>query len=135
MRRERVYREDELGPGHLLVRRSLAAARGRPEGEIYFEEPLRTWRGSVARGSHLHNGRILKKLLTWARPELQPDLAIVLVDCDGDRQRKPRLTAALQDRVTPHVIGVAVQEFEPWLIADTACVAKELHRELAHVRI
>src|SRR5689334_6448808 len=103
--------EDSLGPAHILVRRCIATVRRLPTPAILFEEPLRV-RGAVAQGSRLLHPPTLRKLLTWIDPKKRPDLAIVLVDCDGDSERKKRLEESTASLEAPHVIGVAVQEFE-----------------------
>src|SRR5947209_6964249 len=83
--------EEMLGPAHLLARRALSAAKSVPENAIRFEQPLRTRRGRIARGSMLHDAQTLRELMTWGAPQRRPDLALVLVDCDGDPGRKTRL--------------------------------------------
>lgn len=117
--------EDALGAAHLLVRRALAPARNLPESAIVFDEPLRT-RGRIPRGSDLHDARTLAQLLTWASPSRRPELAIVMIDSDGDVRRKEKLAEAVQSVSTTHVIAMAVQEFEAWLIADHNAVARVL---------
>jgi hypothetical protein len=113
-------REEHLGAAHVLVRRVSAEARGCDPGEIRFEAPLRR-RGRLPRGSDLVHPPTLRQLLSWARPALQPDVAIVLVDADGDRQRRTRLGREVGALLLPRVIAAAVQEFETWLAADDAC--------------
>jgi hypothetical protein len=49
-------------------------------------------------------------------------LAIALVDADGDSHRRADLLRALEGIVVPHVVAVATQEFESWLIADHEAV-------------
>jgi hypothetical protein len=48
------------------------------------------------------------------------------VDCDDDHRRKLQLTGFLSDIPVEHVVGVAVQEFEAWLIADGDAVRAAL---------
>jgi hypothetical protein len=60
----------------------------------------------------------LRQLLTWADPAFAPDLAIVLVDADGDRARRTEMLKATEELTTPRIIAVAVQELEAWLLAD-----------------
>jgi hypothetical protein len=57
---------------------------------------------------------------------LRPDLAIVLVDCDGENTRKSRLEGDLASIPCPKVIAVAVQEFEAWLLADVPSAMRVL---------
>ena len=118
--------KEGLGPGHVLVRRATAAARSIPEAAVVFEEPLRTRRGRLARGSDLHNASTLQQLLTWGSRDRQPHLAIVLIDSDGDAGRKARVAATLQEQDVLKVIAMAVKEFEAWLIADHRAVANAL---------
>lgn len=115
--------DDDLGSAHLIVRRCLAEVRSLPHSAILFEEPLRT-RSRIARGSDLLNERTLEQLLSWPRAGQKPDLAVVLVDCDGDARRRETLIAAVAKISVAKVIGMAVQEFESWLIADHGAVAK-----------
>lgn len=117
--------EEELGAAHLLIRRALEQGRGIPEAAVSFEEPLRLRRGGrIARGSDLLSSQRLRELLTW--PAHPPDLAVVLVDADGFLDRLQVLQRAVVDRSVPHAIGVAVQEFEAWLISDHGAVKKAL---------
>ena len=115
-------KEEHLGPAHILVRRCLVADRSIPEGAVRFEGPMRTPRACAAVGTALYGTRqSLRRLLTWPmhpKAPQQPDLAVVLVDADGDTGRKTRLEAWCSDRPVTKVIGVAIQEFEAWLIAD-----------------
>jgi Domain of unknown function (DUF4276) len=117
--------EESLGPAHILVRRCVTAARRHvPPSAVLFEEPLRTGRSVRARGSDLLDSSTLRRLLTWIDLKKRPDLAVVLVDSDNDSDRKKRLCEAVATVKAPHVIGVAVQEFESWLIADHEAVTK-----------
>ena len=115
--------ETGLGSAHILIRRSLSTEAGFPSPQIRFESPLRV-RGRIARGSDLRDPTRLRRLLTWARPELKPDLAIVLVDRDGEASRKRRIESSLQDIMVPFVVGVAREEFESWLLADGRTVSR-----------
>jgi hypothetical protein len=112
---------EALGAAHLFVARCLERKRKIPSAAIRFEEPLRS-RGRAARGSLLYNPVILRQLLTWADPDMQPDLAIVLVDSDGRRDRKRELEPVIRASAVPAVLGVAVEEFESWLAADVRAV-------------
>ncbi|MDY7226499.1 DUF4276 family protein [Hyalangium rubrum] len=123
--------EEELGSAHLLVRRCLEKSRGLDASLVQFEEPLRTGRGKLARGSILHSPNTLRPLLFWADPGRQPDLAVVLVDADGDEERQPLLDSALEGIPVEAVVSVAIQEFEAWLVADTAALQSVLRQPLA----
>jgi hypothetical protein len=111
--------EEELGPGHLLVRRALAKARNMPEQAILFVAPNRIDGGRLARGSDLHGPRRLRKLLAYAPNQKAPHLAVVLVDEDGQSKRRAALDDALDGTTRPPaVLALAVREFEAWLVAD-----------------
>jgi hypothetical protein len=110
----------ELGPAHLLIKRCLRDVGG-TSSPIAFEAPLRI-AGRVARGSDLLVGRSLRRLLTWPARALAPDLAVVLVDGDGDTSRLATLTSAIEGLSASIVVGVCVHEFESWLAADLTAV-------------
>jgi hypothetical protein len=106
-----------LGPAHHLCSRLIARELPKPR-EVLFLSPLHLKAGKPHRGSDLHNAKFVRRLLTIADPKRRPDLALVLVDEDGDAGRRRELTAALQDVPQLHVIAVPIREFEAWLIAD-----------------
>lgn len=116
--------EQMLGPGHVLVRRALSEARGVSPADVQFESPLRTRRGRVPRGSDFLRSTTLLQLLSWADPARQPNLAVVLVDADGDRQRRRKLQSIARQVTVPAIVAVATQEFEAWLIADHATLSQ-----------
>ncbi len=113
--------EPHLGAAHHLLRRAIEAARSIPTAAIRFESPLRT-RGRIA--TDLQHQRTLRQLLTWLDPRKRPDLAVVLVDCDGENTRKARLMGYVTGLPVAHVIAVAIQEFEAWLLADAVTVGR-----------
>src|SRR5687767_13026917 len=115
--------EAALGAGHLLIRRLLTHATSIDPSDIVFCSPMRVPPGRHAKGSDLINPTAVRRLLSWPRREQVPHLAIVLVDADGDGQRGTRLRAALAQIQVTHVVAVAIQEFEAWLIADHECLA------------
>jgi len=121
-------KDDFLGPAHLLLRRAMMEAWSAPSAAIAFESPKR-FRGRLACGSDLHNERSLCELLSWFQPMQKPELAMVLVDADGDKQRQTRLQRATDGVSVPIIITVAVQEFEAWLISDHRAVRAVLNVE------
>ena len=117
--------EAHPGAAHLLVRRIVAgAARCRPEA-VRFVSPLRTSGGRIVRGSDLHVGATLRKLLAFPASSRRPQLGIVLVDEDGVRSRRD-LRTALEGTVVPAALGLATPEFEAWLVADHAVLCAAL---------
>lgn len=116
--------EPMLGAAHLLLRRALVQARALEEDDVRFDAPLLV-RGRVACGSDLLDAARLRGLLAWATPTRTPDLVVVLVDADGHgpARRKALRQVAGTCRV-PCVVGVAVQEFEAWLVTDTKAIAQ-----------
>lgn len=117
-----------LGPAHILLRRAIARARNVDARAVEFLSPL-TIRGRTAQGSDLHDPATVRKLLAFLR--VIPQLAIVLVDADGDvgARRRP-LQDLLESRPFVVVHAIAVQEFESWLIADVSAASKVLNRRL-----
>lgn len=115
--------EEQFGAVHWLVRRSLAHVTEVPPNAVRFQEPKRTGRAKVAQGSKLLKPQVLRPLMQWTEP---PDLAVLVVDRDGEanRNRKQNLQATLRG-LSPRptrVVAVAVEEFEAWLIADISTV-------------
>ena len=123
--------EDDLGSGHVLVRRCLELTRGVPAAAVRFEAPLRDRRGNVARGAALLQRETLRQLLSWPLPRMRPELVVVLVDCDEDPGRKARLEEIVAGIAVSTVIAVAVQEFEAWLVADHRAVCQALDATLS----
>ncbi len=74
--------------------------------------------------------KTLLKLLTWPRADARPDLAVVLVDEDGDTGRRGRLEAIVESLPVRVVVGVAVRELEAWLLADMAAVSSATQRSI-----
>ena len=76
--------DEELGAAHALVRRTIESRAPAAAHGIQFEEPLRLVPSlRRPRGSDLLDRKSLRRLLTWG-PHSRPDLAVVLVDEDGD---------------------------------------------------
>lgn len=122
--------DEHLGPAHHLVRRCLCEGTRLPVAAVRFRAPLRH-RGRIAVGSDLLHSKVLRQLLTWPRVDARPDLAVVLVDEDGDAGRRSRLEANVDGLPVRVVVGVAVRELEAWLLADTAAVREATQRNVA----
>ena len=120
-----ALRPESWGPAHELIARMKHEPAPASPAELRFDSPKR-FRGRLAKGSDLHNERALRELLSWFRPDEQPDLAVVLVDADGDQQRANRLRQAVSSLKVPAIVVASIQEFEAWLIADHACVSAVL---------
>lgn len=114
------------GPAHHLVERLAAAVAGDRPRSVAFLSPLRLPTGRPHRGSDLLVGKRLRQLLEFATHQRAPDLAIVLVDEDGVPGRRQELVANAEGVHQPHVIAVAVREFESWLIADQKALSNHL---------
>ena len=124
----RVINAESYGPAHILVQRQLSVYSPKP---LEFLAPLRKPNGQHRIGSDLLNKKSLRQALTWPPRETRtPDFAIIIVDQDGDKQRKTNLLENLQGITLGHVIALARQEFESWLITDYNCVNKILEKEL-----
>lgn len=116
----------EWGPGHHLLARALARIG---QSAPVFHAPLRLGRGRVPRGSDLLDVQNLRVLCTWIRLEHLPNLVVILVDEDGNTQRRRDLAGAVEAFPSPPspsaiVVAVARQEFESWLIADPRTVTE-----------
>lgn len=115
----RPLHDEHLGPVHRLVARCVAEAIS--GFAVDFVSPNRSRHGTTVRGSMLRDRpRQLRELLTWPDPRVRPDLAIVMVDQDGDRQLRSRLELAMGDVSLPTALAIPVPEFEAWLLADVA---------------
>jgi hypothetical protein len=107
----------DFGPAHVLVQRALVEHLNFSAAELRFVVPLRVG-VRRHRGSDLIVSSVLRRLLTWPRADERPDLAIVVVDEDGDAQRGTNITSACEAMALPTVVGVCRPEFEAWLMAD-----------------
>jgi hypothetical protein len=123
---------EHLGPVHLLIHRALTDQRV-PQGAVRFEAPLRV-RGRTAKGSDLYSEGTLRQLLRWARPDLRPDLVVVMVDTDDELGRVRRLEAATTNIGVQRIVAGAVREFEAWLIADTRALRQTFGLDISTTR-
>jgi hypothetical protein len=122
--------EEDLGAAHILCRRVLVDLGAVPHAAVVFEAGLRL-RGRVPTGSDLHGPSELRKLLAFVSSP--PDLVVVLIDSDGRATERRRLVESIPFRATAprFVLGVAVEEFESWLVADAAAVTAAVQREVS----
>lgn len=118
--------EAEYGAAHVLVLRAIDFLSPKPFLGVQFEAPLNLPTPRPPRGSDLLDRKNLRRLLGWP-PNRRPDLAVVLVDEDGVEDRLPTVRSYLDaDWVPPVAVGVAVREFESWLIGDVQSVREVL---------
>lgn len=117
--------DEQLGAAHALVRRCVVASTRVPDAAVQMLEPLRLGTGRVARGSDLLEPDAVRRLLAWP-PNKRPDLAVILVDADGRTDRLARLREWTNNALLRPAIGVAIQEFEAWLISDEVAVSRAL---------
>lgn len=113
---------DDLGPAHVLVRRCLAVEASVPEASVTFVAPRRLASGRHAKGSDLLVATVLNKLFVRTPEQVEEDLTILFVDQDGDRRRERTLRELCGRHPRRIAIGVAVPEFEAWLLADLAAL-------------
>lgn len=116
---------DDLGPAHIIVQRILTEGAQIPPPAIDFVEPLRTKTGARAQGSQLLKPSILDEILAgWLLAP--PPLVVLLVDSDDQSpaERAAILEAALVRNSLVGAVGVAVKEFESWLIADAKAIGE-----------
>lgn len=126
----RALAEDDLGPAHLLVRRCLVQEARIPEASICFVAPRRMTTGRHLKGSDLLVPSVLDKLFVPVPGLPDEDLVVLLVDQDGDRHRERMLRTLRERHARKIAIGVAVPEFESWLLADLAAARQVLGREI-----
>ncbi len=115
---------DDLGPAHIIVQRILTEGARIPAPAIDFVEPLRTKTGARAHGSQLLKPSVLDEILAaWL---LAPPLIVLLVDSDDQppAERAAILEAGLERNFLAGAVGVAVKEFESWLIADAKSISQ-----------
>lgn len=118
--------EVELGAAQILVRRTIALLDSDRGHAVQFEQPLNLPTGRPPRGSDLLNRKNLRGLLSWVGPR-RPDLAVLLIDEDGKEARFSSVKSYLDSGWSPPVaVGVAVREFESWLIEDMQTVREVL---------
>lgn len=118
-----VLDDDQLGPAHVLVRRSMHAVTDVPEAAIRFLAGLRLG-ARVPRGADLLDRRNLRQLCTYLSADTKPDLTVIFVDADRTSGRQRDLEAHVEGLAHAPIIAVAVQEFEAWLIADGPAVSQ-----------
>lgn len=115
---------EHLGPAHLLVRRVFVESGSLPAGAVRFVAPLRKGNSREARGSDLRERTTLRRLLSYPPGAERPDLVVVLVDADGERGRREMLLEHIEGISQTAAIGLCIQEFEAWLVADTRALTE-----------
>lgn len=129
-----IIPDEELGPGHVLVRRGLESQRV-PAAAVAFLEGKKTSRGTRPRGSHLLDRAVLRQLLTVFPSREPPSLFVILVDRDGKAERRKELRNHVEGlESAPRVIAVAREEFEAWLVADGASVGRVLRSPVNRIK-
>ena len=119
--------DDDLGPAHVLVRRSLAAERGVPESAVVFRGRYRDEDGCHLVGSDLlDDARRARLAALHALFADRIDLVVLLVDRDGHADRTPAALGASWTGRTALAVGVPREEFEAWLIGDGSAAARRL---------
>jgi hypothetical protein len=58
----------------------------------------------------------------WPSAHRRPNVAVLLVDADGDNTRRASLAKHVEGISLTTVIAIAVQEFESWLLGDQAAL-------------
>jgi hypothetical protein len=128
--------EERLGPAHRLVRRAIAHVSDVPGAAVSFQQHKR-FEGRQPKGSDLRRAEALKQLLNYDelyadRPPV-PELAVLLIDQDGEAGRRQSLEETVERVRTgaepTRCIAVAVQEFEAWLVADVGTIQYVLGEE------
>ena len=89
-----------------------------PERALDFRAPYNTRRGQPLHGTRMLVSAFLDEALAGWR--LEPALVVLLVDADEKPvdSRRSILREALGRNGLEGAVGVAVQEFESWLMAD-----------------
>jgi len=124
--------EDHLGAAHVLTRRCIHEASQAPEAAVQFMAPLLAG-GRLPKGSDLLRCKTLRQLTRGPWPEPRPDVVVILVDADGSARRAIDLRECLDREpasAQPVAVGVAIQEFEAWLLADTRAAGDALREEI-----
>lgn len=123
--------EEQIGPAHLLVQRCISREWGLTRDDMQFTSPplLVSHRRNprLPVGSDLRTGKNLIRLLrAWVREADVPDLALILIDQDGDRQIRTELQNAIRadSPCIRWILAVAIEEFESWLLADASALSQ-----------
>jgi len=112
-----------LGAAHLLVERCLLSKLVGQDVAVRFLSPLRLPDDArIPRGSDLLKRKTVRRLVASFGRGLDPDLVVVLVDTDGDTQRRTLLVRFIDEPPVKHllrsIVGAAQQAFEAWLLGD-----------------
>ena len=138
----KVIERDREGALHTLIRRELESL-GLPDCNFVHRHPSIQERGIKLRTGHsILNGKYLAQMVISWKPE-EVDMILIVVDADDSlSQRQRDLERALNTIRSNHLDvneqlvcdrsagGLAIKNFEAWLLADNQTVSKLLGVEL-----
>lgn len=80
-------------------------------------------------------GRYKKRALGWIRlaERKDYDAIILVIDQDGDEERKQQFDRAQEDRrlsLLPRALGVAIKTFDAWMLADEQALSEVLETHI-----
>lgn len=133
-----ILPEEQLGPVHILIKRVISSPHLKQEPKIDFLTMNRIVedRGKprphfrIPRGGDISNVKYIRQFLTNIMAKSNTHMVIIVFDADGNPGLKREIEDKIADIPTPHVIGMAIQEFEAWLIADQKTIVDRLKSNL-----
>jgi hypothetical protein len=139
----KIIERDREGALHTLIRRKLNSC-GLPDCDFVHRHPSMKERDkkTLRRGHSILDRKYLKQIIILWKPE-EVDIILIVVDADNSLfQRQIDLEAALNTIRDYHLDtndrsirdrsagGLAIKNFETWLLADTQTIAKVLAVEI-----